>query len=261
MTVVSRNRLAGKQLRQVRADDVLEQHERAAVAAGDLHQPRSPAGTCTIARRRSVSSGAALEQQREIEAERRQQRERPRHVDRQRRQHRQHARRGRTSPARRAAHRLELRDGERCRMPCCGERRQQLVVDQADRATRPTHARVRADRGQLLARRQAREIRRRVALFDRALEAGDAHHEELVEIRRGDRRELDPLEQRRRRVGRFLEHALVEREPRQLAVDEAARRGRPASSRDDSRRPDDELPSERLRRTCRRARSPPAAPS
>ena len=36
----------------------------------------------------------------------------------------------------------------------------------------------------------------------------------------GDGRELDALEQRRRRIGRFLEHALVEGEPRQLAVDE-----------------------------------------
>ena len=34
--------------------------------------------------------------------------------------------------------------------------------------------------------------------------------------------ELEALEQRRARVLRFFEHALVEREPRQLAVDEQA---------------------------------------
>ena len=95
------------------------------------------------------------------------------------------------------------------------------------------------------------------------LQAGDADHEELVEVRRRDGGELDALEQRHRRVGGFLEHALVERQPRQLAVDEAgcascvrARRvtrspppvGRPAAGRT-------------LRRTCPRVPSRPSAPS
>src|SRR4030095_16059193 len=53
------------------------------------------------------------------------------------------------------------------------------------------------------------------------LEAGDAHHIELIEVVRRDRQKAQPLEQRMRRVLGLAEHAFVEREPRQLAVDEA----------------------------------------
>ena len=63
-----------------------------------------------------------------------------------------------------------------------------------------------------------------------SLSAGDAHLEELVEVRRGDRAELGPLEQRDPRLGGELEHPLVEREPAQLAVEESLvghRRRRP----------------------------------
>ena len=81
----------GNSCGEVRADDVLEQHERDAVAARrPARAAVRPGGTCTIASRRAVSPGAGVEQQREVQAERRQQRKRPRHVDRQRRQHRQH---------------------------------------------------------------------------------------------------------------------------------------------------------------------------
>ncbi len=52
-------------------------------------------------------------------------------------------------------------------------------------------------------------------------EAGHAHHEELVQVRREDRAELDALEERDGRVGRELEHPRVELEPRELAVQEA----------------------------------------
>ena len=65
---------------------------------------------------------------------------------------------------------------------------------------------------------------------------GDAHHEELVEVGAGDRQELDALEQRMRRVLRLGEHALVELEPAQLAIDvqrrwRSGRRSRAATSR------------------------------
>ena len=47
---------------------------------------------------------------------------------------------------------------------------------------------------------------------------------------------LSALEQRRRRIRRLLEHALVEGQPRQLAVDEQAASGGSASRHDgDSR--------------------------
>ncbi len=52
-----------------------------------------------------------------------------------------------------------------------------------------------------------------------ALEAGHADHEEFVEVRSRDRQEADALEQRMRGVARFLEHAAVEREPGELAVE------------------------------------------
>ena len=52
---------------------------------------------------------------------------------------------------------------------------------------------------------------------------GDAHHEELVEVRREDRAELHALEQRLARVGGEVEDAVVQVEPRELAVEE--RRG------------------------------------
>ena len=61
------------------------------------------------------------------------------------------------------------------------------------------------------------------AFADLAGEAGDADHEELVEIGCRDRQEADALEQRMARILRFLEHAPVELQPRELAVDEAVR--------------------------------------
>ena len=57
------------------------------------------------------------------------------------------------------------------------------------------------------------------------LEAGDADHEEFVEIVGRDRQEADALEQRMLRVARFLEHAPVESEPAQLPVEIAGLRG------------------------------------
>ena len=54
-------------------------------------------------------------------------------------------------------------------------------------------------------------------------QAGDAHHEELVEIVGRDREEAELLEERMVSVRRLLEHAAVELEPGQLAVDEALR--------------------------------------
>ena len=55
-------------------------------------------------------------------------------------------------------------------------------------------------------------------------EAGDAHHEELVEVVGRDRQEAQLLEQRMVAVLGLLEDAAVELEPGQLAVDEALRR-------------------------------------
>src|SRR6266566_3547109 len=48
--------------------------------------------------------------------------------------------------------------------------------------------------------------------------------EELVQIGAEDREELEPLEQRVRAVGRLLQHAAVELEPGELAVEVVIRR-------------------------------------
>jgi hypothetical protein len=50
------------------------------------------------------------------------------------------------------------------------------------------------------------------------VQAGHAHHEELVEVVGVDGEELDALEERRRLVLGQLKHPLVELEPGQLAV-------------------------------------------
>ena len=62
--------------------------------------------------------------------------------------------------------------------------------------------------------------------FELLLQARDAHLEELVEVAAEDREELRPLEQRERRVLGEREHARVELEQRQLAVEVAGRAGR-----------------------------------
>ena len=205
-----------------------------------------PGGTWTIASRGSVSPGAGVEQQRQVQAERRQQRKRPRDVDRERRQHRQH-RVAEERAERRAAARRRARPRRRagCRAPASAGSSSSIVS-----VVERVHERVRAlgDRRRAAAPASGPARSGVVSPSSIALlEAGDPHHEELVEVRRGDRRELDPLEQRRRRVGRLLEHALVEREPRQLAVDEQrAVVGAARPSCTTPARADHELPAEHL---------------
>ena len=54
------------------------------------------------------------------------------------------------------------------------------------------------------------------------LEPGDADLEKLVEVRCADRQKPQPVEQRVGRVAGLFEHALVEIQPAQLAIDEPA---------------------------------------
>ena len=76
------------------------------------------------------------------------------------------------------------------------------------------------DQVQLLLGRQARYVARAPAFFLHELQAAHAHHEELVQIRRCDGQELRPLQHRQGFASRFLQHALIESQPRKLAVDE-----------------------------------------
>jgi hypothetical protein len=78
-----------------------------------------------------------------------------------------------------------------------------------------------ADLLELLGRRQPVGAGQRHLGAHEALKAGDAHHEELVEVVGGDGEEAQLLEQRMVRVRRLLQHPAIEAQPRQLAVDEA----------------------------------------
>ena len=85
---------------------------------------------------------------------------------------------------------------------------------------------------QLLRRRQPIGARRADAGGLLALQPGDAHHVELVQVLGGDRQETQTLQKRVGRVRRLFQHALVEGEPGHLAVDEPRRRiqSRPVES-------------------------------
>ena len=77
------------------------------------------------------------------------------------------------------------------------------------------------DQPQLLARGQPVGRPDRQAHLVAALEAGDPHHVELVEVGGEDGQELGPLQQRQRGVGGQCEHPGVEVQPAQLAVEVA----------------------------------------
>ena len=89
------------------------------------------------------------------------------------------------------------------------------------RACRSASSRVRsASVRQHLARRQPVGRRHLQAHVGAALQPGDAHHVELVEVAGEDGEELHPLQQRLPAVLGQREHPLVEGEPGQLAVAE-----------------------------------------
>ena len=74
---------------------------------------------------------------------------------------------------------------------------------------------------QLFGRGEAVLAQRAHTLAHLGLQARDAHHVELVEVVGRDRQEAQPLQQRVARVHRLLQHAPVERQPGELAVEEA----------------------------------------
>ena len=75
-------------------------------------------------------------------------------------------------------------------------------------------------RAEHLARRETIGRAFRPGALHLLLEPGDADLKELVEVGTDDAKELQPLEQRIRRVERFIEHPLVELEPAQFTVNE-----------------------------------------
>ena len=231
-------------------------------ASASRHEPRAgPAGTWTIASRRSSRPAPASSSSARFRLSDDEQRKRPRHVDRERRQHRQHRvaeERAERAPAGAARAPATVSDADAVR----GERRQQLVRASAGRARRPARAPASrtaasccagvrparsgvASPSSIACLRPATRTMKNSSRFDAAMAANLTRSSSGVVG-----------------VGRFLEHALVEREPGQLAVDEQrGRRAASAASCERPRRPDARAGGRRSRRTCRRAPSPPAAPS
>ena len=89
----------------------------------------------------------------------------------------------------------------------------------------------RADRGDLLGGRERVQCRLLDVADQLLLEARDTNHEEFVEVRRGDREELEALEDRDLGIAGLFEHPFVEGDPGQLAIDEEPRVVQPLGSR------------------------------
>ena len=147
-------------------------------------------------------------------------RERMTRVDRERREHRENFLLEKTSRPGRAL-RVQLRDFVDADAVLREQRHQFVTPERV--LSRDHLVRGSLDRVEGVGRRQS--IRSDVTRFalDLLLDAGDADLEKLIEIRADDGEELDPLDQRLRRVLRFLEDAAVELEPAQLAIDEILR--------------------------------------
>ena len=89
----------------------------------------------------------------------------------------------------------ESRRATTMRMPCSASAGRRLVVEAARWRSHELDDPL-AERVDHLRRRAAVGARVAEAGVDLVVQAGDADHEELVEVRREDRRELQPLEQR-----------------------------------------------------------------
>jgi hypothetical protein len=76
----------------------------------------------------------------------------------------------------------------------------------------------RGHRGHRLGGREIVGPGRRLPRVHAPLQGGNPDHEELVQVRAEDGQELHPLEQRHGGVLRLFEHAPVEVQPRQLAI-------------------------------------------
>ena len=73
---------------------------------------------------------------------------------------------------------------------------------------------------QLFRRGQPVRVGTRLPFGQQQLQAADAHHRELVQVRRRDREELEPFEQRDRRIAGLIQHPLIELQPTQFTIEE-----------------------------------------
>ena len=115
---------------------------------------------------------------------------------------------------------------------CLGE---VVTVDEPDAGIRQGGAQIAPDRllvggefgnrlvdeDELLGRRHAVGAAFGDAFADLRLDAGDTDHEELIKVIGGNRQEPHPLQRRMSRIYRLFEHAAVEMQPGQFAIDKA----------------------------------------
>src|SRR5688572_7574637 len=204
-----------KELVNVRADDVLEEHRRhpgAADGVWNRHEPRQDVGDLDAGELRAV---LVSDDHCEVPTEIRDQRERMSRVERQRCQHR-----------------ADLAGEVRAQV-LANLRRPLLRLEKSDALAFEQDAQLAPDRRLVMQHPEGAAPHRLELLLGvvpvwrnvfnpltKLLERrGDADHEELVEIRRGNRQELDALEQGMRDVPRLREYAFVELEPAQLTID------------------------------------------
>jgi hypothetical protein len=213
----------GKEAAEVLVQDRGEQQERVVAGAqrrGQLHHARQHARRLDDRDRGLAPERVGARQlDDKVEALVADLRERVRGIEPDRREQRAHLvaeRRG--DPL--ALRRRELAPAQQPHA-AVGERGQDLGVE-ARVLVGDQRMRLGGDRGVGRAELAQRHPRRRHLRAQVAHHAGDADLEELVEVRRDDRQEAQPLEQRDRRVVREREHAPVEREQRELAVDRRA---------------------------------------
>ena len=207
---------AGEQLGEVHRDDLLERHE--ALAVGQHHEPGQ--------QRRHLDPGEAplagvriADDHAQVQRQRRDVGERVARIDRQRGEHREDAA-------------LELvgeplpvvvvelgpageANAHLCQRPADGP--QEQLVGPGGQPACPGQ-----DRLELLRGGHPVDAATGDTCGDTLLQPGDTHLEELVEVLAEDRQELDPLEQRRRRILGKREHPRVEVQPGELTVEVAA---------------------------------------
>ena len=193
---------AGEQHRQERRDQLLHRQERA-TPPGPSRGPSSTkrstlSGTLTRAKCCAAVVGL-LDGDRQVQAQPADEGERVRRVDGQRRQHREHllVEVGR-QPRRVRRRRVRPSDD---RDALVGQRGPDRVEEHL-RVPAGDLLGALADPAQLFARRQAVRRAHGQPHLVAALETGDAHHVELVEVGGEDRQELGALQQRQRRCPR-----------------------------------------------------------
>ena len=184
---------------------------------GDLHDrqesaPRAPAPAPPL---------LAPQEQGDVEGLVAQVRERVPGVDGERRERREHID-GEVGARRGGLLRGEARAGATMKSPARRELGHELLAP-GPVPLLDERMRARRHRRELLGREEPVGRGLGDAARDLLLQPGDPDHEELVEVRADDAEELEALEERQRAIARLLEDALVELEPRELAVDEETR--------------------------------------